>query len=106
MFEVCAEPGCAIFDLLYEGSILGVYTLHHHVQGRLPGAIVLEDTVGFLRPDNFCAVRFPPETACVTEPLSLCQIGLAPSEFLSEKLVLRNVHPSANDSLERAILDN
>src|SRR5689334_12794099 len=41
----------------------------------------------------------------MTEPLSFCQIGLAPSEFLSEKLVLRNVYGAADVLFQALVFD-
>src|SRR4029077_1399708 len=43
--------------------------------------------------------------ARVAESLSLRQVRFASSEFLSEQLVFRHVHGSADDSLQRAILN-
>ena len=48
LFEVSASLGCAIDDLLCEGPVLWMNTLHHHVQGWLRVTIVLEDAIGFV----------------------------------------------------------
>src|ERR1700739_2729233 len=106
MFEVGASLGCAINVLLCEGPVIGMYALHHHVQNRFRAAIVFEDAIGFLRPDNLSAFGFPAKAACMTEPLRFGQVGFSPSEFLSQKLVLRNVYGCADDSLKLAILND
>src|ERR1700730_10719905 len=80
MLEVLAGPRHALSDLMCRKPILGIDTLHHHVQGRLLGAIVFEDAVGFVRPHNLSGVWSPTETARVTEPLSFGQISFAPPE--------------------------
>src|SRR5258707_14708448 len=89
MFEVNASLGCAIDDLLCEGPVRGMDALHHRIHCWLECAVVLEDAIGFVRPDNLFVVRFPSEAARVTEPLSLGEIMLAaPQGFFDALSVL------------------
>src|SRR5579862_5377748 len=81
VFEICAR-GYTLDHLLCRPSIVRMYALEHHVQGWFLGAVVLEDPIRFIRPDNVSAVRFPPPAACVAELLGLRQISFAsPDRF-------------------------
>src|ERR1700733_1788098 len=82
LFEFSGCLGCALDDLLKEGPILRMNRLHNHVQGRLRAAVILEDAIGFVRPDNLSRIRIPPEAAGVTESLSFGQVGFAPLRLL------------------------
>src|SRR5712671_5839556 len=51
--------------------------LEKQFQGRFSGSVVLEDSKGFFRPDDFAGGNPPAEAPGMTEPLSFSQIGLA-----------------------------
>jgi hypothetical protein len=104
MFKVSAGLGCAIDDLLNERPILRMSSLDHQVQGRLGGTIVLKDAISFVCPDKLSRIRVPPEAAGVTESLGFRQVGFAPPEFPSEKLVLGDVNGVAYEPLQCPIL--
>src|SRR3984885_11030728 len=59
--------------------------------------------MGFVGTGNLSVIRSPPETACVAKSLGLCQIGLAPPELLSHKLVFGNVQGAANELLQALV---
>src|SRR6266478_10049540 len=67
--------------------------------------VVLENAIGFIRPDNLSTVRSPPEAAGVTEPLSFRQVRFAPSEFLGQELVFRDVYGAANVLFQALVFD-
>src|SRR5208337_2330572 len=79
--------------------------LHHCIDCQLNRGVVLEDAIRFVRPDNLAAIRLPPETSCVAELLSFRQVGFTASELPSQEFILGNVHRSADNSLQRAILN-
>src|ERR1700686_2266010 len=50
--------------------------LEKKLQGRFRGSLVLEDSKGFLGPDDLAGGRSPAEASRMTKPLSLIQIRL------------------------------
>ena len=81
MFEVITSLGCAIDNLLYERPVVGMYAPHHRIYCWFNRGIVLEDAIGFVRPDSLSTVRFPTEATCVTEPLCFGQLGFTAAQF-------------------------
>src|ERR1700686_3102190 len=106
MLEVCRPPRGTIDDLLKVGPVLRMDALHHRIYCWLNRAVVLENAIGFVCPDNLACVRFPAEAARVTEPLGFGQVRFAPAELLGQEFVFRNVYGRANDSFPRPGLDN
>src|SRR6476659_5986475 len=80
MFEVITSLGCAIDNLLYERPVVGMYAPHHRIYCWFNRGIVLEDAIGFVRPDSLSTVRFPTEATCVTEPLCFGQVGFTAAQ--------------------------
>src|SRR5258705_1210910 len=103
MFEVSAVLRCAIDDLLCKRPVPGMYAVHCQIQCWRQCAVVLEDAIGFGGPDNCSALRFPSETACVTEPLGFGQVCFAAPDVLSQELVLRDIDPCSDEPLDPAV---
>src|ERR1700746_2071423 len=99
MLEIFAGSGYALGDRSCKKPILGLDTLHHHVYGRLLGAIVFEDAVGFVRPDNLSIVRLPAKAARMTKSLSFGQISFAPPDYFFGNFALRDIHYRADSFL-------
>src|SRR5260221_3367584 len=79
----CPSFGAPVF--------VGMSPPHHCIHCWRERAVVLEDAIGFVRPDNLSIVRFPPEAARVTEPLSLGEIMLAAPQGLLDALAVLDV---------------
>src|ERR1700746_3187645 len=94
------SSGSSCYCHFHRRHILRMDALQNHWQGNFRGRGEFKNTEGFVRPEDLSGGNVPPETACMAEPLGLCQIGLATSEFPSEKLVVRNVHPCPQGTLE------
>src|ERR1700722_19861242 len=63
---------------------------------RLRIRIALKDSEGLVRPEYLPAGNFPSEAAGVAESLGFGQVGFAPSELLSQELVLSDVDRAAD----------
>src|SRR5882762_4011907 len=63
--------------LFHLGRVFRMNTLEHTFHGRCRGSVVLEDSVGFLRPDDLGGENSPAEASCMTEPLRFRQVGFA-----------------------------
>ena len=60
--------------LFYLGRVLRMNTLENELQGRCRRSVVLEDSIGFVRPDDLAGGNSPAKTSGVTEPLRLRQV--------------------------------
>src|SRR5258706_997916 len=74
-----------------------MYALEHHVYGWFLGAIVFENAIGLVGPNDLSGVRFPPEAACMTEPLSFGLISFTAQDGLFRKFTLRDIHYRADN---------
>src|SRR5580658_2311398 len=104
MLEICRARRCAIDNILELGAILGMYALRDGIDGQLDCGVMLENAIGFIRPDNLAAVRPPPKTAGVAEPLCFGQVGFAALQLLSQLLLLSNIHPCPKETLKSSSL--
>src|ERR1700739_837924 len=82
MFKIEISPiqRRALDCLLDEGHIFRMNPLKNEFHGGFRGGGVLEDSKGFLRPENLAAGGPPAETARLTEPLSLRQVRFPASQ--------------------------
>src|SRR6267378_1805254 len=64
----------AVEDLFHKGRVFRMNTLEHTFHGRCRGSVILEDSVGFLRPDDLARGNSPAKTSCVTESLRFRQV--------------------------------
>src|ERR1700678_3171828 len=100
VLEVGPGFGRALNDFLLRRTVLGMYALYHQIQSRLLGAIVLEDTVGFVGPENLPIGNLPAEAARLAQPLRLRQVHFAPAELLRQQFVFGNVNGATHVALE------
>ncbi len=63
--------------LFHQGGVFRVHTLEHEFHRRGGRSIVMKDSIGFLRPDDFAGRNFPAKASGVTEPLRFRQVCLA-----------------------------
>src|SRR5271165_366513 len=106
VFIVCEIFRCTLNDLSHLSSIIGMYPLQHGLHGGCGGAIIFEDAIGFVGPDNFSAVNTPPKAARMAEMLSLREIRFAPLQRLRQLLLLSDVHPGTHEAERSTVLGN
>src|SRR6266853_5368979 len=66
----------ALNGRFHQGRVFRMNSLHNKFPGRSGRSVVLEDSKGFLGPNDLIRGRLPPETPRMTEPLSFRQIRL------------------------------
>ena len=66
----------ALDRLLHLGRVFRMNPLEHTFHGRCRGSVVLEDSIGFLRPDDLAGGNSPAKASSVTEPLGFGQVRL------------------------------
>src|SRR5260370_10680252 len=91
--------------LIHQIPILGMNPFQSHVKRDFRRRIIFEDSVGFIRPDNFVSFSFPPKATCVAESLGFGHIDFSAAEFLSQEFLLLNVYADT-DSLRGAVVDD
>src|SRR5712671_6134262 len=91
VFEVYAARGYALDDLLCKRPILRMYALEHHVEVWFLGAVVFENTIGLVRPNDLSGIRFPPEAACLTQSLGFGEIGFASPDRFFRHFAFRDI---------------
>src|SRR5579862_7155957 len=79
----------ALNGLFHRGRVLRMNPLEDQVDGGCRGSVVLEDSKGFLRPNDLPGGRLPAETASVAETLRLGQVSLALAKRLLGALTFR-----------------
>src|ERR1700694_3633924 len=62
--------------LFHLGRVFRMNTLEHSFHSRCRGSVVLEDSIGFLRPDDLAGGNSPAKASGVTEPLRFRQVRL------------------------------
>ncbi len=84
MFKIEVLPVLrrALNGLFHQGGVFRMDTLEHTFHCRGGRFIVLEDSIGFLRPDDLARGNFPAKTSGVTEPLRFRQVSLASLQLL------------------------
>src|SRR2546427_1159839 len=76
MFKILPILRRAFYCLFHERRIFRMNPLENKFNRRYRGSVVLEDSKGFLRPDDLAGGRSPAEAPGTTEPLSFSQIRL------------------------------
>src|SRR5882762_9842752 len=66
--KVLSILGRALDYLFHKGCVFRMEPLESKFHGRFRSSVVLEDSKGFLRPDDLAVGRFPAEASCMTEP--------------------------------------
>src|SRR5213593_3874389 len=66
----------ALDYVFYLGSVFGMNALEHIFHGRCRGSVVLEDSIGFVRPNDLAGGNSPAKTSRVAEPLRFRQVRL------------------------------
>src|SRR6266478_3160348 len=67
----------AVDYLFHKGHVFRMKTLKRKLNRRFRRSVVLEDSKGLLRPDNFTCGGYPTKASCLTEPLSFCKVRFA-----------------------------
>src|SRR4051794_39390544 len=81
--------------LLHQVAVLWMNPRKDEFQRWFRPCVTLKDSEGLVGPEELSARNLPAEAACVAKSLSFSQVSFAPSEFLSQQFVLRDVHGSA-----------
>src|SRR6266478_6063837 len=68
----------ALDGLFHLGRVFRMNTLEYTFHGWCRGSVVLEDSIGFLRPDDLAGGNSPAKASGVTEPLRFRQVRLLP----------------------------
>src|SRR6267142_178472 len=79
--KVLPVARCAPHDLPEAGNIFRVNSLLNEFLSGRDRPLVLEDPKALVRPVDSSAGRSPSKAACLTQPLGLGQIGLAPPQI-------------------------
>ncbi len=80
--KILPIPRHARDRLFHQGRILRMNPLENALHGRFRRSVVLEDSKGFLRPEDLAARNAPAESPRATEALGLRQAGFAaPQRF-------------------------
>src|SRR6266849_8956555 len=74
-----------------------MYALEHHVEVWFPGAVVFENTIGLVRPNDLSGIRFPPEAASLTQSLGFGEIGFASPDSFFRHSTIRDIRDRADD---------
>src|SRR5689334_6926185 len=80
--------------------------LQYQIGRRFHPGCVPVDPSRFLGPKYPLSTYFHSDTTGVAEPLSFRQVGFAPSEFLGQELVLRDVYGAANVLFQALVFYN
>src|SRR2546426_10000896 len=82
MFKILSILRRAFYWLFHERRIFRTNPLENKFNRRYRGSVVLEDSKGFLRPEDLADGRSTPEAPGTTEALSLSQVRLASLQLL------------------------
>src|SRR5712664_1821764 len=74
-----------------------MYALEHHVEVWFPGAVVFENTIGLVRPNDLSGVRFPSEAAGLTQSLGFGEIGFASPDSFFRHFAFRDIRYRADN---------
>src|SRR3989454_12835543 len=74
--EVLALLRRALNGLFHQGGVFRMDTLEHTFHGGCRVSVVLENSIGFLRPDDLAGGNSPAKASGVTEPLRFRQVRL------------------------------
>src|SRR6202795_1517091 len=76
MFKILPILRRALDCLFHEGGVFRMNPLEDNFEGRFRRSILLEDSKGFLGPEELCRGRPPAEAASLAQTLRLRQVSL------------------------------
>src|SRR5258708_1921655 len=107
MLVIQASAFLRVYDRsLYQRAVVRINAFQYQVDRWRNGRCVTKDPKLLIRPNQFSGGQIPAETAGMTELLRLLEIGLPPSQFLSQDLVLGDVQGTADVLFQLLVLDN